>query len=415
VNEGQLLDLGGNGAPILGLFIDTGTHDTHTAKVDWGDGSGIQTPTVSEVAGSGAILGSHTYLNARTYTVKVIVTDDDGGVSDAQSFLVQVVPHPGLPPVVDPSAVQMSQIIAAGESVSLRGLKITDADSTLLSEVRVQLNPAGTSVLGALKIVGPLPGGIQASVDAAGTLTLTPTSGSTAALTDFQEALQQLIYQPTAGSAKPTATVMITVTATDDTGLPGSAQALVEFKTVENPEPPPVLFSAPPVVLSKVAAGSTLASLTISGVARLGLDTFSTSNGSGTVVTDSSDSESPEHVIAEERALQALLSSPHFARRQEVIDAVHSLGDIELVSLLGIDMGDEPVFAAKKKEAPQERVAAKPLDQPVVPAAAVPSGSGWKPLAFWSALAGGGTLWVGGTWWWNGRHRQRRDRGRRLR
>ena len=40
VNEGALLDLSGMGAPPLGLFIDDGVLDTHTATVDWGDGAG---------------------------------------------------------------------------------------------------------------------------------------------------------------------------------------------------------------------------------------------------------------------------------------------------------------------------------------------------------------------------------------
>ena len=42
VDEGQVLDLSGQMAPILGVFVDTGTHDKHTATVDWGDGSGVQ-------------------------------------------------------------------------------------------------------------------------------------------------------------------------------------------------------------------------------------------------------------------------------------------------------------------------------------------------------------------------------------
>ena len=36
-----MLDLSGQRRPILGVFVDTGTHDKHTATVDWGDGSGV--------------------------------------------------------------------------------------------------------------------------------------------------------------------------------------------------------------------------------------------------------------------------------------------------------------------------------------------------------------------------------------
>jgi hypothetical protein len=170
--------------------------------------------------------------------------------------------------------------------------------------------------------------------------------------------------------------------------------------------------------LSILAAGSLPIPPTTIPLAGFGLAFGDTGSGGEDVVAEDNASESPEQMIAAERALQTLLSSPHVARRREVIDAVHSLGDIELVSLLGIDMGDEPVFASKKQEGPQERVVAKPVEAPAEQqaiAAALPSESGWKPLAFWSALAGGGTLWIGGAWWWNGRHRHNRDKGGRLR
>ena len=46
VNEGTLLDLTGTGGhPVLGAFVDDGKLDTHTATVDWGDGTGTQMVT----------------------------------------------------------------------------------------------------------------------------------------------------------------------------------------------------------------------------------------------------------------------------------------------------------------------------------------------------------------------------------
>ena len=89
VNEGQLLDLSIIGAPPLGLFIDDGTLDSHTATVDWGDGTPIEQPTIFSASGSGALAGTHTYNDDGIYTVTVTVTDDDGG-SDMQSFMVTV-------------------------------------------------------------------------------------------------------------------------------------------------------------------------------------------------------------------------------------------------------------------------------------------------------------------------------------
>jgi PKD repeat protein len=89
VDEGTLLDLSALGAPPLGLFIDKGILDTHTATVDWGDGSAIELPTIFAAAGSGALGGTHTYTDDGVYEVIVTVTDDDGG-SDTQSFFVTV-------------------------------------------------------------------------------------------------------------------------------------------------------------------------------------------------------------------------------------------------------------------------------------------------------------------------------------
>ena len=90
VDEGQLLDLTGNANPLLGLVIDTGTLDLHTATVDWGDGSPIEAATVNEAGGSGSLSGSHTYADNGMYTVKVTVSDDDGGTSNVGMFKVHV-------------------------------------------------------------------------------------------------------------------------------------------------------------------------------------------------------------------------------------------------------------------------------------------------------------------------------------
>jgi len=77
------------GAPALGLFIDDGVLDTHTATVDWGDGSSPEPASILEINGSGDILGIHTYADDGNYQVTVTVTDDDGGF-DRQSFNVSV-------------------------------------------------------------------------------------------------------------------------------------------------------------------------------------------------------------------------------------------------------------------------------------------------------------------------------------
>ena len=83
-------------APITASasFTDPGTLDTHTAIWDWGDGN-TSAGTVLEINGSGSVSGGHTYAAAGVYTLKLTVTDEDGGTG--QSIYQYVV-------VYDPNA-----------------------------------------------------------------------------------------------------------------------------------------------------------------------------------------------------------------------------------------------------------------------------------------------------------------------
>jgi PKD repeat protein len=59
------------------VFTDPGLLDIHTAVWDWGDGSD---PTVVEITdGARSASDSHTYADPGLYTVRLTVTDDDGG------------------------------------------------------------------------------------------------------------------------------------------------------------------------------------------------------------------------------------------------------------------------------------------------------------------------------------------------
>ena len=115
VNEGTLLDLTGIGTPPFGLFIDVGVLDTHTATVNWGDGSAVESPTISAAAGSGTLGATHTYQDNGVYTVTVKVTDDDGGF-DTKSFLVTV---NNVPPSID--TLSITTPINEGQSATLTG------------------------------------------------------------------------------------------------------------------------------------------------------------------------------------------------------------------------------------------------------------------------------------------------------
>ena len=72
-------------------FTDADTRDTHTATIDWGDGSPPDTYSKSNINagfiiennGSGFVLGYHIYPENGVYEVKGTVTDNRGGVGTA--------------------------------------------------------------------------------------------------------------------------------------------------------------------------------------------------------------------------------------------------------------------------------------------------------------------------------------------
>jgi hypothetical protein len=71
-------------ASVAATFGDPGTADTHTAQIDWGDGTAAEV-----VSAAGLAAGfEHVYGDNGTFDVTVTVTDDDGG---AGSDVVQVV------------------------------------------------------------------------------------------------------------------------------------------------------------------------------------------------------------------------------------------------------------------------------------------------------------------------------------
>jgi hypothetical protein len=102
IHEGDMLNL-------ATTFVDPGFLDTHTAAIDWGDGSSSEAGTVSFSAGTGSVAGAHVYLDDGVYTATVEVCDDDGGCG-ADSFKVTVL---NVPPTVAPIVAPIEKLVGA--------------------------------------------------------------------------------------------------------------------------------------------------------------------------------------------------------------------------------------------------------------------------------------------------------------
>lgn len=77
---------------VSATYSDAGSNDTHTATVDWGDGT-----TTNPTASGGNLSDSHTYGAAGIYTICVTVTDDDGDSDNecAENYVVVYDPSAG--------------------------------------------------------------------------------------------------------------------------------------------------------------------------------------------------------------------------------------------------------------------------------------------------------------------------------
>ncbi|MDH4139272.1 MAG: PKD domain-containing protein [Coriobacteriia bacterium] len=92
----------GKPTPVKATFTDAGTQDSHTATVDWGDGSPAEPAKVTEPnSPDGSVEATHTYDAAGTYTVTLMVADDEleGDTCEVTVTVLDM----NDPPVADPN------------------------------------------------------------------------------------------------------------------------------------------------------------------------------------------------------------------------------------------------------------------------------------------------------------------------
>jgi hypothetical protein len=75
----------GDTVHVVGSFTDVGTLDTHSATIDWGDGT-ITTAAVVQGSGSGNFTGSHAYASGGIFRIVVTLTDDDTGQTTSRTY-----------------------------------------------------------------------------------------------------------------------------------------------------------------------------------------------------------------------------------------------------------------------------------------------------------------------------------------
>jgi hypothetical protein len=78
----------GTAITLGAAFSDPGSADTFASAIDWGDG------TTSNAAATSPLSATHTYSVAGTFTVRLTVSDDDGGVSNEGTHIVVVTAPP---------------------------------------------------------------------------------------------------------------------------------------------------------------------------------------------------------------------------------------------------------------------------------------------------------------------------------
>ncbi|MEW6536844.1 MAG: PKD domain-containing protein [Candidatus Auribacterota bacterium] len=110
-------------------YSDAGA-DTHTASINWGDGTAVDQFSVS----NGTIPCSHVYANAGNYIITVTVTDDDGAIDVAECAVTITDQQSGISPLE-----MLDDAITFAETIRVTNWKIRSNIVSRLQNARTYL------------------------------------------------------------------------------------------------------------------------------------------------------------------------------------------------------------------------------------------------------------------------------------
>ena len=199
----------GTPATVSAAFSDVNALDTHTALIDWGDGTTAPGTVIESGTGFGSLAGTHTYLEAGTYSVSVTVTDQ-GSLSGTRSSAAAAPPEylvafaQNVAPVVTSLTIPNSPVVT--ESSIAVSATFTDGD---VADTHTALVDWGDGTTSAGIVTEPASGAGTAtgahSYAAAGVYTVSVTVTDQGSLEDTRSSADDattayvVAYDPSAG------------------------------------------------------------------------------------------------------------------------------------------------------------------------------------------------------------------------